>query len=219
MKCPHCLVAIHPDWKPLGTLKDYAAIVHLQHLVCPACLRLVVWLQSSGGLDYGNGTCELTIVDSSHILWPRRSGRPPAPPEVPKPIAEDFDEAGLILELSPKASAALSRRCLQAILHEAGKFDDRNLNDQIDKAIKSTSLPSAIGDGLHALRELGNFAAHPIPSQASGTITPVEPHEAEWALDVIESLFDFYYVQPAKLLQRRAAISAKLQSAGKPPLK
>ncbi len=42
----------------------------------------------------------------------------------------------------------------------------------------------------------------------SGAILPVEPHEAEWNLEVLEGLFDYFYVQPAKDKLRRAAIGS-----------
>jgi len=47
----------------------------------------------------------------------------------------------------------------------------------------------------------------------------VEPEEAEWNLDVLESLFDFYFVQPSRLQQKREKLDRKLQDAGKPPMK
>jgi hypothetical protein len=47
----------------------------------------------------------------------------------------------------------------------------------------------------------------------------VEAGEAEWTLDVLDGLFDFYFVQPMILEQMRAALDAKLASAGKPPVK
>jgi len=50
----------------------------------------------------------------------------------------------------------------------------------------------------------------------TGQIVDVEPGEAEWNLDVLESLFDFYYVEPARVQSRKAALNAKLASAGKP---
>lgn len=58
-------------------------------------------------------------------------------------------------------------------------------------------LPSDIADGLHVLREFGNFAAHPLKDAATGMIVDVEPGEAEWMLDIIERLFDLYFVGPA----------------------
>jgi hypothetical protein len=50
-------------------------------------------------------------------------------------------------------------------------------------------------------------------------IVPVEPGEAEWNLDVLESLFDFYFVAPARTKARRDALNKKLADAGKKPLK
>jgi hypothetical protein len=47
----------------------------------------------------------------------------------------------------------------------------------------------------------------------------VEPGEAEWNLDVLEALFDFYFVQPELLKKKRAALDAKLAEAGKPKMK
>ena len=35
----------------------------------------------------------------------------------------------------------------------------------------------------------------------------------------LEGLFDFYFVQPAKLKKKRDALNEKLKKAGKPPLK
>ena len=48
---------------------------------------------------------------------------------------------------------------------------------------------------------------------------PVELHEAEWNLDVLESLFDFYFVQPARAKARRDALNKKLADTGKAPMK
>ena len=47
----------------------------------------------------------------------------------------------------------------------------------------------------------------------------VEPKEAEWLLNWLDGLFDFYFVQPARAKARRDALNAKLQDAGKPPMK
>ena len=63
-------------------------------------------------------------------------------------------------------------------------------------------LPSHIADSLDAVRNIGNFAAHPAKSQATGEVVPVEPGEAEWTLDTLEELFDFYFVSPARTKAR-----------------
>jgi hypothetical protein len=75
------------------------------------------------------------------------------------------------------------------------------------------------GNNLDAVRVAGNFAAHPTKSEHTGDIVEVEPGEAEFLLDVLEGLFDFYIVQPKKAEQLRAGLNAKLEDAGKPELK
>jgi len=50
-------------------------------------------------------------------------------------------------------------------------------------------------------------------------IVDVEDGEAEWNLDVLDLLFDFYFVQPAISAKRKAALNQKLKDAGKPELK
>jgi hypothetical protein len=39
-------------------------------------------------------------------------------------------------------------------------------------------------------------------STTTGVILDAEPGEAEWNLDILESLFDFYFVQPALTAKR-----------------
>jgi hypothetical protein len=138
---------------------------------------------------------------------------------VPDAIAKDYAEACLVLPDSPKASAALSRRCLQHLLTEIAKAKGKDLFDQIEDVIQNGKLSSQISENLDAVRVVGNFAAHPIKSKSTGEIVEVEPHEAEWNLEVLESLFDFYCVQPAIAKKKKDAFNQKMIAAGKPPMK
>jgi hypothetical protein len=153
------------------------------------------------------------------IAYPKGISRKPPAPEVPKEFAEDYKEACLVIADSPKASAALSRRCLQHILREVAKVKQSDLFSEIQEVLASGKLPSDIADALDAVRNIGNFAAHPMKSKSSGDIVPVEAGEAEWNLDVLESLFDFYFVRPATLKKQKDALNKKLIAAGKPPMK
>ena len=130
----------------------------------------------------------------------------PIPTEVPPDLAADYSEAALTLPLSPKASAALSRRCLQNTIREHG-ITRRDLNAEIDEVINSHSVSSHLADNLHAVRVLGNFAAHPLKSTNTGDIIEVEPDEAQWNLEVLDGLFDEWYVQPVKNAARKAALN------------
>jgi hypothetical protein len=123
-----------------------------------------------------------------------------------------------VLDLSPKASAAISRRCLQHILRDAARVNPGNLASEIDEVLAARSLPSTVAESLDAVRAIGNFAAHPMKSTSTGVVVDVEPGEAEWNLDVVEALMDIYYEQPAVIAAKRAALNVKLADAGKPPV-
>jgi len=180
---------------------------------CPNCLRSLVSLDEAP-IEPTTGNIG---TPTQHVLWPRATARSPVPKEVTGHIAEDYTEAAAVLSLSPKASAALSRRCLQSVLREAAGTKSKDLSDQIDEVLPS--LPTNLSTNLDAIRAVGNFAAHPLKSQQTGAILYVEPGEAEWNLDVLDDILDFYYVRPEIERQKREALNKKLQEAGKPPLK
>ena len=76
------------------------------------------------------------------------------------------------------------------------------LYKEIQWAINSAGLPSSITDILDVVRKIGNKAAHPMFSNNTGVIVDVEPWEAEWCLEVIETLYDHLFVVPARNEER-----------------
>lgn len=143
----------------------------------------------------------------------------PLSKHVPEKFARDYTEAVLVFEDSPKASAALSRRTLQNLLRESAGVKPQDLAQEIQEVLDTKHLPPHLSNAIDAVRNIGNFAAHPIKSKSTGEVVDVEPGEAEWLLDTLEGLFDFYFVQPAILLEKRNALNKKLADAGKPPVK
>ena len=132
-------------------------------------------------------------------------------------VATDFREAVAVFPKSKQASAALSRRCLQLILTTKGGAKTRDLADQIEEVLPR--LPSQLAENVDAIRHIGNFAAHPSKSKSTGEIVKIEEWEAEWLLDVLEDLMEYYYVAPARAAAKRAALNKKLSDLGKPPMK
>ena len=130
---------------------------------------------------------------------------------VPRDLQEDFSEAVNVLPVSPKASAALSRRVLQHLLSKQG-YDQRSLNLQIkavlDEEDHKKVLPLSVATIIRAVQEFGNFAAHPT-KDASAEIINVEEGEADWCLEIIESLFEHYYIKPAETEKKLTALSGK----------
>ena len=57
------------------------------------------------------------------------------------------------------------------------------------------------------------------PPTNPGRFIDVEPEEAEWCLEILEALFDHFYVEPEKAKAKKAALNDKLKAAGKPPSK
>jgi hypothetical protein len=181
----------------------------MNHYMCPACKRYTFALTR----DYTEGE---SLKRREFMVYPKAYNRIPLPPEVPTEFQEDYQEACLVLPDSPKASAALSRRCLQHLLRDKAGIKKKDLYQEIEEV--KNHLPSDLGEALDAVRVIGNFSAHPMKSTNTGEIIPVEPGEAEWLLDVLEQLFDYYFVRPAKLAAARAKINEKLKEAGKPEL-
>lgn len=107
---------------------------------------------------------------------------------------------------------------MQGILRLNG-YTQKDLAPAIEAILKAKQLPSFLAESLDSVRNVGNFAAHPMKDTNTGAIVAVEPHEAEWNLEVLEGLFDFFYVGPAKEQKKRDALNAKLASANKPPMK
>jgi hypothetical protein len=219
MKCPHCLVEVHVSWNLKALDSDNEGFWHVAHATCPACDRLVIHL---GTLDkaYPPGFRVIDAAIRGYVLVrPKASARASLSADVPPDLARDYKQGCLVLADSAMASAALSRRCLQNLLRGYANVKPGNLDKEIQQVLDSGSLPTYLSDAIDAVRVLGNFAAHPMKSTNTGEVIEVESGEAEWLLDTLEGLFDFYFVQPASLKKKREALNAKLTDAGKPPLK
>jgi hypothetical protein len=216
MKCPHCRTAFHYEGHEYPIGNDADGGWQLDWCTCPACLRFVITLNK---YHVFRGTIVGSTPEVTVLCHPKAALRPAPPPEVPRPYAKDYTEACLVISDSAKASAALSRRCLQNILRDVAKAKPSDLSNEIQEIIDSGKLPAHLADSIDAIRNIGNFAAHPIKSKSSGEIVDVEPGEADWNLDVLEGLFDFYFVQPALSRKRRDALNKKLADAGKPNMK
>lgn len=204
LRCPYCAIASVENWTNLTAgVADPDGDWTVQSCSCPACNRLIVRTKR----HYWNG---YQWTDDVSIVKPKGASRR-APIDVTDPYASDYNEAALVLADSAKASAALSRRCLQAVLRDKGGFNvpSKKLHDEIEKAV-SSGLPSHIADALHSVRIIGNLAAHPEKDATTGAVVDVEPGEAEWNLDTLDMLFDFCSVAPAKAAVLKAALASKI---------
>ncbi|MBU7021320.1 MAG: DUF4145 domain-containing protein [Theionarchaea archaeon] len=207
MKCPHCLVEFHPECEEIQLGNDIDELWFIYKYQCPSCERMILYLVNKSWNQAFASVPGYLEEKQKILIYPRGSSRPPLPEEVPKEFVEDYKKACLVLTDSPEASAALSRRCLQRLLREKAMVNPSNLYEEIEAVLPE--LPSHLTEMLHMVREIGNFAAHPNKSEKTGEILPVEPEEAEWNLEVLEELFDFYFVQPERIKKRKDIIFKK----------
>lgn len=212
MTCPHCGIATATEFVENLLRSDPHRNWSAYHAECQNCEGAIILLVGHSRLPL-----HAEVEPVVRLVNPKGITRP-VPPEVEQRLADDFKEAVAVLPDSPKASAALSRRILQDILREKGGAKPSNLESEIEEVVNSGKLPTWLADDLHAVRQVGNFSAHPTKSKQTGDIVHVEPGEADWLLDVIEGMFDFYFVAPTAGAKRRATLNQKLRDAGKPAL-
>ena len=112
------------------------------------------------------------------------------PNYVPKPIIANYQEAGLIQNLSPKASATLARRCLQGMIRDFWGIKERTLFAEIN-AIQGKVDPRT-WNAIDAVRSVGNIGAH--MEKDINLIIDVEPNEAEALIKLIEILIKDWYI-------------------------
>ncbi|TGL68524.1 DUF4145 domain-containing protein [Leptospira kmetyi] len=221
MQCPHCLHQTTPEINEERIDTDIKGDWIFQSFVCPneECKKIVINILC--GKIYGHsGGWSIKEVKFKELVYPRNISRNHLSSElIPLNILNDYQEACNVLNVSPKASAALSRRCLQNLLHNYAQIKGKSLDDEISIIISSGSLPTYIANSIDAIRNIGNYAAHPKKSISSGEIVDVEIGEAEWSIEVLETLFDFYFIQPSKLATKRAELNKKLSDMGKPEMK
>jgi hypothetical protein len=225
MKCPHRTVHFHDNWDMtrfergrgglgFGAAEDLVVWIYRSAL-CPECKDFTIEMAQ----QYVQGSSQGHLKAAWRPVYPIGANRGPVPPDVPPEVAEDYVEACNVLPVSAKASAALSRRCLQIMLHTHG-YKERDLAKEIDlllnKADPKKALPHRLRETVDSIRNFGNFSAHPIDDKTTLQVIAVEPHEAEWCLETIEELFEHFYVGPAAAKAKKAALDAKLAAAGKP---
>lgn len=140
MKCPHCTTDFHENWtavrfrredvvrKTIGEFivrfRGMEVFWNYRTTICSKCKDVIIEIAPITTDGHSQ-------LQDWQMVYPIGVSRGPISPEVPAEIAEDYREACNVLPVSPKASAALSRRCLQNILHREG-YSTGNLFAEIN---------------------------------------------------------------------------------------
>lgn len=133
---------------------------------------------------------ELGYINNNKVLVHPQSNYRHFPDYIPQAILNDYQEASMIVNASPKAAATLARRCLQGMIHDFWNIHEKNLNAEIS-TLKG-KIPSTQWDAIDALRKIGNIGAH--MEYNTQLIVDVDPAEAQNLLQLIELLLDKWYI-------------------------
>lgn len=165
---------------PYSPGKDDKDKIRLSFYLCPNCKETTIKI-----LGIGEDVKDTTLSfkpRSFAIIFPKY---------IPESIRKDYEEASLIVELSPKASATLSRRCLQGMIRDFWNVKNkRNLYEEIN-AIEDKVTPE-VSRVLKGLKDLGNIGAH--MEKDINLIIDIDHGEAEKLIKLIEYLIKEWYI-------------------------
>lgn len=168
----------------------------------PECNKLTIicqWRKVQSRLM--DGSIQHTL-DGIHWCLVPESRAKVLPDYIPAAIIADYTEACRICELSPKASATLSRRCLQGMIRGFFGVTKRTLKDEIE-AIQEKIDPLT-WQAIDGVRSIGNIGAH--MEKDIDLIVDVDPNEATKLIELIELLIDDWYVNQHKREEKLKAV-------------
>jgi hypothetical protein len=134
------------------------------------------------------------------------------PVAVPHQVLEDYREACLIVEQSPKASAALARRCLSSILRDFWRVQHGSLSDEF-RQVKGTVDPLT-WEAIESVRSVGLIGAR--MESEGAEILETDPGEAKLLIGLIETLIQDWYVGREARRRRLAEIRQIAGEEGSP---
>ncbi len=195
-RCPYCSTAIpitpytvqqrFPSFdsnvghvKHLGEVKTDPSCLSITFYQCPECKQFSIIAEGIG-----------TDVRDVYLNIRPLSSAKSFPDYIPAPILEDYREACSIIHLSPKASATLSRRCLQGMIRDFWKINEPNLSKAIEKL--NGKVPAGQWKVIDSLRRIGNIGAH--MEKDINLIIDIDPDEAQKLIQLIEHLLQQWYI-------------------------
>jgi hypothetical protein len=199
MECPHCHSEYTATPHVFALGEDQDGSWQISSVRCDICDRIIANVCAKDGPTYP--------------ALPQSSMRPRLSQDVPLGYADDYHAACQIYYYSPQSTAALSRRLLQRLLADKAGAGDGDLVDQIRRAVLGPDMPAYLKQGLQMYSRLARLDSTPGKSAHPEALASVEPGEAEWLLDVLQSMFDLYFVQPARLQRKQNSIEEMIAPA------
>jgi len=162
----------------------------VQFVVCPnpECRRLSLSVALHDLKVVGNRSYTGKLIRTWPLLPP--SNARSFPVAIPPQIMEDYQEACLAIDSSPKAAAALSRRCLSEMLRDFWQVQPGSLSDEF-RQVKGIVDPLT-WEAIESVRKSGMIGAR--MESEGAEIQDTEPGEAKMLINLIEMLIEDWYV-------------------------
>lgn len=196
-QCPVCSGFSSHLWnyEPIDINGDYnESIKFIIIAQCQACNQFSIWITNEIPITY-SPTLTLNKSDTSlTLIFPNvTEGIPKPNNDMPDDVKEIYIEAGEVLNISPRASAALSRLAIEKLVDHLNA-QGKDLNTQIGNLV-SKGMPIEIQQMLDSVRVIGNNAVHP------GQIDIKDNKELALSLlNFINLIVDNRITQPKKIL-------------------
>jgi hypothetical protein len=170
----------------------------VKYIVCPnpACREFSLSASLHSLEITGNRAYTGKHLKTWALVPPSRARSFPVP--VPSHILQDYQEACLMVELSPKSSAALSRRCLSAMLRDFWQVQPGSLSDEF-RQVKGAVDPLT-WEAIESIRRSGQIGAR--MESEGAEIQDADPGEAPMLIGLIETLIQDWYVTRAERRKR-----------------
>jgi hypothetical protein len=237
-KCPYCGHAqvldrkrVYQHWYPLhvaGWKSGSDPFLGISSVVCAnnGCKELSLSADlANGAHSPASGDIKITAVLQTWVLLPPSSAKP-QPDYIPAPIRDDYYEACAIRDLSPKASATITRRCLQGMIRDFCGISKPRLIEEIKELrtrVQNGNAPPGVQpdtvEAIDHVRGIGNIGAH--MEADINLIIDVDSDEAQILIGLTELLFDEWYVaresRTKRLDQLKSIAEDKEQKKLSPP--
>lgn len=221
--CPHCNQPTtitdpnrYEDWRRVdidAKRQSYGKELGVGYMVivCPndRCRGVTFTVKLTGAKrEYNQVQGSYWVYDTNEVnerwqLLPASNAKP-QPSYIPEQIVDDYTEACLIKDLSPKASATLARRCLQGMIRDFHNVKKNTLNEEITEL--KGKIPNDEWNALDALRKIGNIGSH--MEKDVNLIIDIKPDEADKLIAFIEYLFKQWYVKRHDDQENLASVQA-----------
>ncbi len=184
-------------------------------MVCPnpACRRFSLTASLHSRESSGNRSYTGKQITFWKLVPPSRARSFPV--DLPEAVLQDYQEACITEELSPKISAALARRCLSSMLRDFWLVQPGRLGDEF-RQVKGTVDPLT-WKTIESVRKTGMIGAR--MESEGAEITDIDPGEEKLLIGLIETLIQDWYVARQERRKRLRAIReiAGPDPAGKNP--